>query len=229
MKRTRIIGLALVAAFALSAVAATAAFGFSEFNSKGNAKAPNPEGIKTEGKGGKAFFESTGGEKVECEKSTSKGEYKSKTEARVIEIKYEGKCELIGSLAKGKCTEPIKVKELTVTPGTQSSKTVLWFKPTAGTTAPLAEFECGGAKIKVLGSVICQDLKPALGTKTEIGCKQVSAGKQEFTEGEFLGTIQKEKFLEAEATSGFFKLKEHDAQNTTEVVTLTGGEVEQTP
>jgi hypothetical protein len=219
MVRIRTIGLTFVA-LSVMAMSASSAFGFSEFN--GPAKA-NPAGTKITGVGGKAFFESAGGNKVECEKSKSKGEFLSHTEGKVTTLEYEGNCKLSGTVNSTCPTIPIK--ELKVTPGHNGTSKVLWFQPKVGTT--LAEFTCGSTKVKVTGSVICLNKKPALGLKSEAECKQSAKGKQEFKEGEFLGKTETGKFLEAEATLGFFKLKEEDAQNTTEVLTATA-EVEQT-
>ncbi|HEX3435111.1 MAG TPA: hypothetical protein VHT25_13745 [Solirubrobacteraceae bacterium] len=220
MKRIKLLGLASVALIVM-AVSASSAFGFSEFNAAGKA---NPAGITTKGAGGKAFFESVGGNKVECEKSASTGKFVSHTEAVVEKLEYSGNCKLSGTIS-AKCPT-ISIKELKVTPGTNAGKPVDWFQPKVGTT--MAEFTCESTKVKVIGSVICLNKKPTLGLKGEVECKQTAKGKQEFKEGEFLGKTETGKFLEAEATLGFFKLKEEDAQNTTEVIT-SSAEVEQTP
>jgi hypothetical protein len=225
MKRIRTVGLALGVVFALSAVAATTAFGAeSEFLAKGGV---NPAGIKIEGKGGLAFFESAGGNKVECEKSESLGEFKDELEARITLLEYSGNCKLTGTL-NSTCPS-ISLKELNVLPGTEvGSETVrlLEFLPRIEPT--LTEFTCGSTKIKVVGGVICRNNQPALGVTGEVICKELTKlGDQEFKKAIVNGKEATDS-LEAEATAGIFKLKEEDAQNTTEELKYVGGEVEQT-
>jgi hypothetical protein len=230
MGRIRIVGLALVAVFALSAVAASAAFAGSEFLAKGGA---NPAGITFKGTGGKAFFESEGGNKVVCEKSESTGKFESALEARVT-VTYSGECKLEGTL-KNKCPT-IKTKELKVIPGSKvgANETRLEvFLPVSGET--LAEFSCEGTEIKVTGGVICKNNKPALGLKGEVECKELpeaekKLGLQEFKEAlSWEGAEEKDikDELKATATLGFIKITEDDAQNTTEALTFSA-EVEQT-
>ena len=222
MKRIRIVGLCLVAAFALSAVAASAAFGASTFLGKGGA---SPKGITFKGEGGKAFFESKGGNKIECEKSKSAGEFLSELEAKVTSLEYSGNCKLSG-IVNSKCTEPIKTKELKVLAGSEvgEPKTRLEvFLPKSGTV--MAELTCGEVKVKVTGGVVCKNIKFTLGLKGEVECKQTAAGVQAFNEAETDSGVIKDS-LEAESTLGVFKLKEADAQTTTEKLTFSA-EVEQ--
>lgn len=224
MKRIKIAGLCLVAAFALSAVAASVAFGASEFLAKGHV---SPAGITFKGVGGTAFFESKGGNRVECEKSASEGKFEGVLEARVTKLEYSGKCKLTGTL-KAECPT-INIKELKVLPGSEVGKEEVRleeFLP-VNKEGVLTEFTCGSTKVKVIGGVFCLNKKPALGLKTEVECKQTSKGVQEFKKGIVNGKEVTDS-LEAEATAGIFKLKEEDAQNTTEVVT-SSAEVEQTP
>lgn len=221
MKRIRIVGLCLVAVFALSAVAASAAFGAeSEFL---NSKKESPAGTTTTGKGGKAFFESEGKNKVECNESSSTGEFLGVLEAKAT-VKYKGECKLTGTV-KATCPE-ITTKELKVLPGTKvgEEKTrLLEFLPKSGEV--MAEFTCESVKVVVKGGVFCKDTEPKLGLKTKVECKQTAAGKQEFTKGVVNGK-EVEDLLTAEATD-VFTIKEKDAQTTTEEVT-SSKEVEQT-
>lgn len=228
MKHIRIVGLALVAVFALSAVAASAAFAGSEFLAEGGA---SPAGITVKGKGGLATFESTGGAKVVCNKSESTGTFKSALEATAL-VKYSGECKLTSSLANSSCTEPIETKELKVLPGSKvgtNATRLEVFLPVTGET--MAEFTCGSVKVKVTGGVICKNNKFALSLTGEVECKQTGAGKQEFTEALSWNAEGAEAdikdSLEAESTLSIFKLLEADAQTTTEELTFSK-KVEQT-
>jgi hypothetical protein len=220
MKRIRIVGLALVAVFALSAVAASAAFAGSEFLNESNA---SPAGITVTGKGGLATFESTGGAKVVCNKSESTGTFKSALEATAL-VKYSGECKLTSSLANSTCAEPIETKELKVLAGskvgTNATRLEVFLPASNELNAPVAEFTCGSVKVKVTGGVICKNNKFALSLTGEVECKQISAGKQEFTEalswGEKGEELDIKDSLEAESTLSIFKLLEADAQTTTE-------------
>jgi hypothetical protein len=225
MKRIRIVGLCLVAVFALSAVAASAAFGAeSAFL---NSKKEGPTSSTTsKGKGvGVSFFEGSGGGKVECEKSASEGHFVGELEARVTKLEYSGNCKLTSSIANESCPT-IKINELKVLPGTEvgNEKVRLEvFLPVSGSV--MTEFTCGSVKVKVTGGVVCQNKNPKLGLKTEIECKG-SKGVQEFTKAIVNGKEETDS-LEAESSLSIFKLKEKDAQNTTEEVT-SSAEVEQT-
>jgi hypothetical protein len=221
MKRIGIVGLVLVAVFALSAVAAAVAFGAeSEFL---NAKKESPKGITFKGTGGNTFFESENKDKVDCEKSESEGEFLGVLEAKAV-VKYSGSCKLSGVI-DAKCPE-IETKELKVQPGTKVGNEevrLLEFLPKLGEV--MAEFTCESVKVVVLGGVFCKNTEPKLGLKTEVECKQTKAGEQEFKRGIVNGN-EIEDVLLAEATD-FFTIKERDAQNQIEDVTFSA-EVEQT-
>jgi hypothetical protein len=228
MTRIRIVGLALVATFALSAVVASAAFAGSEFLAEGGA---NPAGITVKGKGGKAKFESAGGATVTCNKSESTGTFKSPLEARAT-VKYSGECKLTSSLANSSCAEPIATKELKILPGSKvgtNATRLEVFLPVTGEA--MAEFTCGSVKVKVTGGVICKNNKFALSLTGEVECKEgANLGEQEFNEAlSWEGEVQADikDSLEAESTLGIFKLLEKDAQTTTEELTFSK-KVEQT-
>jgi hypothetical protein len=227
MKRIRFIGLTLVAVFALSAVAASTAFGAeSEFLTLGHA---SPAGIKFKGKGGKAFLESELGNKVECDKSESQGEYLGVLVAIVTLLEYSGECKLTG-VFNAECPT-IRIKELEVLPGTEvgsESVRLLEFLPRTGEV--MTEFTCGNVKIVIKGGVFCKNLKPALGTKTEVECKEFPEKEKKLGEQEFKKGIVNGKEVEDVLTAEFtdaFTVKEKGAQNTTEEVT-SEKEVEQT-
>lgn len=227
LKRFRIVGLCLVAVFALSAVAASSAFGASEFKTK---EFP----VEFTGKGGKATFETEKGNIVTCENSASKGKVTGKFAAEAT-ITYSGNCKL-------KAVSPLKIEEecptietkpLAVEPVEKlngGTKTGLDFKGKTSTT--IAEFTCTGkekVKIKVTGSVICAS--EPIGAPSKIGkviCKGAK-GVQEFTTATNSEGKAFEDSLKAESTKGIFKVEEKDAQTTTEELEyLKGAEVEQT-
>src|ERR1041385_155000 len=188
MKRIHVIGLATMAALLVTAVGASVAFGFSEWLTTGGA---NPKGIKITGKGGTAFFEGTGKDRIECEKSESSGEFKSVLQASLL-VKYKGKCEISGKL-HGKCNEPIETELLIAEPGTiaaAGSGRGALFLPAEGTV--MAEPVCAGVTITVQGGLVCET-KPIgeLSLSSEVNCRETSAGVQQFNEIEVDGVKEK--------------------------------------
>src|SRR6266850_4863350 len=113
MKRMHVIGLAAVAALLVTAMGASAAFGFSEWLAAGGA---NPNGITITGKGGAARFESRGGTVIKCDESASTGTFKGTTDASTV-VEYKKNCKISGVL-NGACNEPIKTEQLIALPGT---------------------------------------------------------------------------------------------------------------
>jgi hypothetical protein len=105
MKRIRIIGLALVALFAFSAIAASAAQAEPEFKPKAG-KFP----VKFSATGTKeTFLETTKHGKIKCSGLTAKGELKAAREAGKIVVKFTGcKAEKFGA---GECKTTGKAKE----------------------------------------------------------------------------------------------------------------------
>jgi hypothetical protein len=93
MKRVRIIGLALVAVFAFSAVAAASASAFTEFVAEPLGGTFGGKALNTQ-----VFTVKAG--KTECTKATPKGEVKAlKAEKEVIKVVYEG-CKALGQKTK---------------------------------------------------------------------------------------------------------------------------------
>jgi len=218
MKRMHLIGLVAVAALLVTAVGASSAFGFSEWLGVGGA---NPAGITIKGAGGKAFFESAGKNKIECEKSESTGEFKGVKEASAL-VKYKGKCEISGKL-NGKCNEPIETTELIALPGTiaaAASGRGALFLPASG--AVMAKPVCAGVTITVEGGLVCET-EPAkkLSLNGKVICRETAAGVQQFTEIEVGGKNEKDELI----ANAIFT-KEKDAQVTTETLTYNK-EVEQ--
>jgi hypothetical protein len=226
MKRIRIVGLALVAVFALSAVAASAAFAGSEFLAESSV---SPAGITINGKGGKAKF-GFNGFIVVCNKSESIGTFKSTLEATAL-AKYSGECKFTSSLANSNCTEPIETKELKVLAGSKvgtNSTRLEVFLPVTGET--MTEITCGSVKVKVTGGVICKNNKFALSLTGEVECKQAGSGEQEFTEAlSWEGGTEADikDSLEGELSIGILTQKGKGVLTTTEELTFSK-KVEQT-
>src|SRR6266850_5279563 len=220
MKRMHVIGLAAVAALLVTAMGASAAFGFSEWLAAGGA---NPNGITITGKGGAARFESKGGNVIKCEESASTGTFKGTTEASTV-VEYTKNCKISGTL-NGACTEPIKTETLTALPGTiatAASGRGLLLLPAAGTV--MAKVTCAGTKITVEGGVVCES-EPVkkLSTTGKVICKEKlnakgeeEKGVQQFTEIEVGGKNEKDELI----ANAIF-IKEKDAQVTTETLTFS--------
>jgi hypothetical protein len=214
MNRIRVIGVGLVAVFAMS-VGASAAFGASEFKTE---KFP----VTFTGTGGIAKFESTGKEFVECEKSKSKGEVKGALEAKVT-VEYSGKCHAEGPKLKATCSEPIVTKELKVQPGDEIGKVGAGKEPgqlfTPKEGAVVAEPKCL-VTIKVKGSLVCASPTAGkLSTSGETACKETAAGAQEFTAIK-IGTEARKTGLALVAEAPFVET-EKEAQITTEKLTFS--------
>jgi hypothetical protein len=219
MKRMHVIGLAAMVALLVTAIGASAAFGLSEWLAAGGA---SPAGIKITGKGGTAVFESTGKNKIECEKSESSGEFKGVFEASAL-VKYKGNCKISGKL-NGNCNEPIETESLIALPGTiaaAGSGRGLLLLPASGTV--MAKPVCAGITITVEGGVVCET-KPIgkLSTSGEVNCRETAAGVQQFKEIEVNDKNEKDELI----ANAIFT-KENDAQVTVETLTYSS-EVEQT-
>jgi hypothetical protein len=174
MKRIRIVGLCLVAAFALSAIVASSALA---------AKHVNTGPIKYKSASGIAFLELEGAGKVECKTSTAVGEITTATSGTVTAT-FVG-CETLGKKCTSKAAAEgtIITKLLATSTGyvnKPKAEVGTDFKPAAGIY--LAEFECPGSPDifnKVKGSVIGR-LAPAneMSVKSKSDLKN-SGGKQE--------------------------------------------------
>jgi hypothetical protein len=219
MKRIHVIGLAAVAALLVTVVGASAAFGFSEWLAAGGA---SPKGITFAGKGGKAAFLSAGGNKIECEKSESTGEFKGVLEASAL-VKCTGNSKISGTL-NGTCVEPIETQALIALPGTitgaASGRGVLLL-PAVG--AVMAKVTCAGIAITVEGGLVCES-EPVqkLSLSGKVICREASAGVQQFTEIDVGGALVKDELI----ANAIFT-KEKCAQEATENLTFSK-EVEQT-
>jgi len=174
MKRISMMGLSLVAAFALSALVAGGALAAKHVNS-GPLKYKSTSGI--------AFLEVEGGGKIECKVSTGTGEYTTSTSGTVTAT-FEG-CETLGK----KCTSAgspsgtivtkllaTEVGYVNKTKGEVGSD----FKPASGEFN--AEFACPGSpalSIRVKGSVIGKVEPPNVSSTESKSTLKNSGGKQE--------------------------------------------------
>jgi hypothetical protein len=224
MKRIRIVGLALVAVFAMG-VSTSAAFGAGSEFQAGTGK--EAKGTTFTGSGGVATFQATGGSKITCEKSTSSGEIEGPFKAHVT-VTYTGKCKLEGENA-GECEKgEVKTEPLTVQPGDDigggglGKEAGLRFSPKSGTV--LAKPKCGALKvtIEVKGHLVCETKEAGILKETgEAVCaekenakKEVEKGIQKFTQISIEGGAPLTG-QELTATAPF-KETEKEAQITTE-------------
>ncbi len=218
MKRTRIIGLALMMAmFAVSAVGTSAASAHSHW-----VAASFP--VNFTGKGdGSSKFETPKGNIVVCEKSSSVGKVIGELAAEAT-VTYS-ECKLTGEVSKA-CPNIVTLT-LSLAPVDRLNLKVdtigVLISPKAGSS--LAHFTCGGfpeVSVTVKGSLICET-QPSFGvatTKGLIGCRQgANLGEQQFKTALNSSLVDTEDFLTAESGSILGTNTEKDAQITHELVT----------
>ena len=147
MTRIRIIGLALAAVFALSAVAASEAMAAPEFSKE-------KDTFKTTS--GESVLRGGLGSTIKCKKDTGEGELTGKTTLNA-KVTFEG-CS--GEILGKKCAETISSTLVgtlgEVAKSEAESEVGLLFKPKSGA---FAEFKCGTTNISVEGSV-AGEVKP---------------------------------------------------------------------
>lgn len=211
MKRIRIVGLALVAVFALSVFAASASALEPVFYTKVEYGQTANTHIKFTGTLGAAFLEGQVSKtKIECVKGTATGEVTGpKTTENNVTLFKE--CQTGGIPCKNQGSNEILVKTLKgelgeVKAGIPGQRL---FDQAGGKGAVLAEFECGGLPVKVKGSVIGQ-LSGAAGNTVSEG-KFASSNKLTFAEAggvqkwsKFLGEAGSEQ-LESKAGAGEYE------------------------
>jgi hypothetical protein len=176
MKRIRIVGLALVAMFAFSALVASAA----------QAAAPeftvHPDKITKSTTTATYTLETVGGSKVTCKAQSNEGEIET-AKTGFATITFTGcettviikvKCE-----TKGAATGEVKTNKLLTTLGVSGSTTAIKLAPEGEL---FAELECAGAAIKVKGAVVCPITPVGGGTHTSfsLACAQTK-GVQSLT------------------------------------------------
>ena len=153
MKRIRLAGLCLVAIFAASAATAASASALPEWS------APFPKPLISSS--GLSMLETKGGMLVECVADTNEGAVTGPNSASV-KVRFRG-CELVLATGKIPCMTPGAGPEEIVTfplVGTLGyithtpTKTVVGLDLSDPAVGVIAEFVCGEAKVKVVGSVI---------------------------------------------------------------------------
>jgi hypothetical protein len=193
MKRIRIVGLCLIAAFAISIVASSVASAAQPvFYTKaaiGSVGAPVP----FTGTLGAAFLEGKSGTKITCLAGTAVGEVTGPTTTKGNVTTFTG-CETSGFKCESGATEGVivtNVLEGTLGNVTATLPGIRLFSEAGGRGAELAGFSCAGGAVpvKVKGSVI-GSLSGSSGTT-------VAAGK--------LGLSQKLSFAETKGIQKYIK------------------------
>jgi hypothetical protein len=188
MKRIRIIGLAIVAALAISALASASAFAaLPEWFKGGKVIAA---AVKVTGTGGAGTLETIGGKKVTCTSDSSEGEITPPKNAANVVVTYKGcesagvKCNTAGKAAGEVVTNKVGGELVYVDAG--KTKVGLLLKPATGTE--FAKFECTAfVKVTVTGEVIGQAKPLNIEQNTgELVFKQTK-GVQEFRQIEGAG------------------------------------------
>jgi hypothetical protein len=170
MRRFRIIGLALVAVFALAAVAASSASAAAPEFVPANGKFP----VSAKFTSGVGVLEAEGGHTVTCEHDSGAGEIASAKELKKVVLKFTGcTTNIIGKdecKTKGKAKGEIVTNTLAaklVFDNPEKTSVALLVANEKGPAELYAEFECLGLEtIKVKGSVLVLVL--TLNTSTEL-------------------------------------------------------------
>jgi hypothetical protein len=201
MKRMRIVGLALVAVLAMTALAASSASAYPpEFYTKAAVGTTAPS-VAFTGTLGAAFLEGKSGTKITCKAGTAVGEVVSNTKTENNVTKFTG-CETSGVPCENAAAGEIDTNTLAGTlgglNGPPSTKIgIRLFSQSGGRGAELAKFTCAGGTVavSVKGSVI-GELSGASG-KTVFEAKFGTSQKLTFKESKGIQTYS--KFTEGEA------------------------------
>jgi hypothetical protein len=207
MKRIRVIGVCLVAAFAISAVASVTASAFTpEFYAKaavGTTVGPIP----FTGTLGAAFLEGKGGVKITCLAGSAKGEVTSATTTKNNTTTFTG-CETGGFPCENAGAGTIKTETLEGTLGAVAAKKdgIRLYNESTKKGGQLAAFECAGGAVKVVvkGSVIAE-ATGASGTSIALG--KLPASTHDLTFTEVKGIQKYTKFLAGEGEAGTEQLE----------------------
>jgi len=207
MKRIRVIGVCLVAAFAISAVASVGASAFTpEFYGKaavGTTVAPIP----FTGTLGAAFLEGKGGTKITCKAGTANGEVTGPTTTQNNTTTFTG-CEVGGFPCENAGAGTIKTNTLEGVLGSVASKKdgIRLYNQSTKKGGILASFECAGGTVKVVvtGSVIAE-ASGASGTSIALG--KLPSGAHSLAFAESKGIQKYTKFLAGEGEAGTEQLE----------------------
>jgi hypothetical protein len=212
MKRMRMMGLLVVAVFAISVVASSASAA-PIFYTKAAVGGTAPSVIPFTGALGSAFLEPASKTKITCTGGTATGEVTSTTLTKNNLTKFTG-CETGGlkcnSTGKGEGQIDTKILEGKLGAISATLPGIRLFDEASGPGGILAEFTCGGGAVKIVvrGSVIGA-LSGAAGTEPANG-KFASSNKLTFAET--AGVQKYTKFegespeqLESSANGGAFE------------------------
>lgn len=196
MKRIRIVGLCLVAVFAISIAASSASAAPVFYTKAGIGEVVNK--VNFTGTLGVAFLEGQSGTKISCAGGTATGEVTGPTTAKNNITTFTG-CETSGLKCESGATEGVivtKVLQGTLGGITATLPGLRLFSEAEGKGGKLAEFSCAGGAVPVLvrGSVI-GSLSGANGTLPSNG---KFAASNKLTLAEAKGIQKYSKFLEGE-------------------------------
>ena len=182
MSRIKVLSLAVLAVFALTAVAASSAFAAKE------GKWVNSKGTKVEGKIkvasiGNQVLETKAGVKVTCTSASGEGAATSTTEAKVSGVTFKGCKKSTGGTCKsGTVAEEIVIGELTEKVVTNAAKTK---DQVITTIVPAVKFECAETKVEVAAggkfatTSVKEEGKLAKTSTLAAACKAGSPGVQQ--------------------------------------------------
>jgi len=199
MKRIRVIGVCLIAAFAISAVASSVATAAPEFYAK-TAVGTTAGPIAFSGTLGAAFLEGKGGTKITCTAGSAAGEATSATKTENNTTTFTG-CATGGfpCHSAGQAEGTIQTENLAGSLGAVGSKKdgIRLYNQSTGKGGTLAAFACAGGTVNVVvtGSVI-GELTGASGLTVAEG--KLPSATQDLTFAETKGIQKYTKFTEGE-------------------------------
>jgi hypothetical protein len=179
MQRIKIIGLALLAAFAISAVASASAWAGPQWLKGGTLLAAG-EIVKFTGTSGAGTLETDNGNKVKCTSDTASGQAEGEKAVSAVKVTFEGCTGPFGEKCgvEGKITSELLSGELVYLDAAHT-KIGLLLKGTGGTKL-FSAFTCGFAKVTVKGEVI-GEITPVNSEVAEGKLKyKMTAGEQEW-------------------------------------------------
>jgi hypothetical protein len=245
MQRLKVMGLALVAVFAMSAVVVASASAEPEFEPKKGAMA-FPVKFSSSSTTNKTKLETVKGNLVSCEGLTSSGEVASARKATNVVVKFK-KCSTKVGIFTANCeggtghgAQEIVTEKLTAKPvyiEGKTSKTVkeekgLDVEPTTS-NGKFAEFVCGGVttivvqglsgKDSVIGRIAAAEVG-VFSKTTKITFKETKGVQEPTKYEEPAGTLH-EDFLESEGKGGGGAFaQEQSAESAVETIEYAGGE-----
>jgi hypothetical protein len=194
MKRIRIAGLCLVAVFAMSAVASSAASAAPVFVTKAVVGEAAASKIPIKATLGAAFLEAKSGTKITCTGGSSTGEVTSKNTAAKNISKFVG-CESGGNPCENAAAKEIVTKPLAAVLGgiTASLPGERLFDEVEGKGGKLAEFKCAGVLNVIVRGSLIGSLSGAAGT-TATAAETGKLATSKLTFAESAGVQKYQKF-----------------------------------